>query len=148
MTAKEYLEQLPYMRVRINAMKRKIEECREKASDTSAKINGEHFGSSSISKIEKNTEKAVDLETELRELVKQFEQLEVRASRAICSLPTSLYSGLLFEKYINGLSWEQVAEAIGKDVDHTRKVLHSKALAEFDRQIPENTRFYPCITHP
>ncbi len=148
MTAKEYLEQLPDMRVRINAIKRKIAECMERASDTSAKISGERSGSGSRGKVEKNVEQAVDIEIELRQLVKQFEQLELRASKEICSLPTSIYSGLLFEKYINGLSWEQVAEAIGKDVDHTRKVLHSKALAEFDRLIPENTRFYPCITQP
>ena len=148
MTAKDYLEQLPNMRIRINALNRKIAECIDRASDTSAKISGSFSGNSkSVSKIESNTEQAIDMERELKELVIQFEEFELRASKEICSIPNSLYSGLLFEKYINGLSWEQVAEAIGKDVDHTRKVLHSKALMEFDKVIPENTRLYPCITH-
>ncbi len=147
MTAKEYLEQLPDMRVRINAIRRKIAECKERASDTSAKMSDQR-GSGSCGKIEGNVGKAVDIETELKELLKEFEMFELRASREICSMPNSLYSGLLFEKYINGLSWEQVAEAIDKDIDYTRKVLHSKALSEFDSIIPEKTRFCPCITHP
>lgn len=147
MTAKEYLEQLPGMRVRINAIRRKIAECKDRASDTSAKLSDQRV-SGGCGKIEGNVGEAVDIEAGLKELLKEFEKFELRASREICSMPNSLYSGLLFEKYINGLSWEQVAEAIDKDIDYTRKVLHSKALSEFDTIIPEKARFCPCITHP
>ena len=69
MTAKEYLEQLPDMRIRINAIRRKIAECKDRASDTAAKFSDQHNGGN-CSKIEGNVTKAVDIETELKELLK------------------------------------------------------------------------------
>lgn len=52
MTVKEYLEELPNMRMRIRAMERKIQECEERASDTSAKLTDEH-GSGGVMKFGK-----------------------------------------------------------------------------------------------
>ena len=145
MTTKEYLEQLPNMQIRINAIKRKIAECKERATDISIKqaSDSQHNGNVT-NKIENNMDKKIDLEKELENLKNQFESFEVRVIAEINKIPNSLYSGLLFEKYINGLSWEEVAEVIGKGTEYTRKELHSKALLEFDIYTPENTRKSPC----
>lgn len=147
MTAKEYLEQLTNMRIRINSINRKISECQERATNTAAKISGDipqHNGETS-GKIADNISKKVDLETTLQKIKEVFEEFEIRATAEINRVPDNLYSGLLFEKYVNGLTWEQVAEAIGKDPDYTRKDLHSKALVYFEEINPEHTRINPVI---
>ena len=144
MTAKEYLEQLPDMRIRIQAIQRKISECKEKASDTSAKFSNQR-GSCDVGKLECNVLKAVDLEAELQAMVEELEKFELRASHQIGKLPTGIYSGLLFNRYINGMTWEEIAEELGKGVEYVRKELHSKALTEFSHCYPENPRLSPCI---
>ena len=144
MTAKEYLEHLPDMRVRIRAMERKIKDCEERASDTSAKLTDQH-GSGTGNKIEGNLDKAIDLETELKTMVVEFKNFELIASQQIGKMPNSIYSGLLFNKYINGMTWEDIAEELDKGVEYVRKELHSKALAEFSNCYPDYPRFAPCI---
>lgn len=148
MTAKEYLEQLTNMRIRINSINRKISECQDRATNTAVNISGnapQHNGETS-EKIADNIGKKIDLETTLQKTKEAFEEFEVRATIEINRIPNNLYSGLLFEKYVNGLTWEQVAEVIEKDPDYTRKDLHSKALACFEEINPENTRINPVIT--
>lgn len=144
MTVKEYLEELPNMRMRIRAMERKIQECKERASDTSAKLTDEH-GSGGGNKITDNVDEAVDLEAKLKEMVKGFKRFELIVSEQIGKMPNSTYSGLLFNKYINGMTWEEVAAETDKGVDYVRKELHSKALAEFSKIYPDYPRFTPCI---
>lgn len=144
MTAKEYLEQLPNMRSRIRAIERKINECKARASDISAKLT-DLQGSSDLGKIERNVDKAVDMEAELKAMVAEFEEFELKASQQIAKLPNGMYSGLLFNRYINGMTWEDIAEEIDKGVEYVRKELHSKALAEFSVCYPDYPRLSPCI---
>lgn len=147
MTAKEYLEQLPNIRLRIRAIRRRIAECDDRATHITSNFSGtpsQHNGGAS-SKVADNVVAKVELESELDAIAKEFEAFEHRAALEINRLPDNLYSALLFEKYINGLTWEQVAEAIQRDADYTRKELHSKALTSFDEIIPADTRKNPVI---
>lgn len=144
MTVKEYLEQLPDMRIRIKAFQQKINECKERASDTSAKLSDQH-GSGVGGKIEKNVGNAIDMEKELKAMIVEFEDFERRAEQQIGRLPTGMYSGLLFNRYINGMTWEEIAEKVDKGVEYVRKELHSKALAEFALCYPDYPRLSPCI---
>lgn len=147
MTAKEYLELLPDMQLRINAIGRQIKACDDRAKDVSLKLC-ESNGSSGRGKIEGNIEDKVDYEAELRKLKKEFEDFVLKAANEIGRLPTSLYSAILFDHYINGLPWETVAAANGYSTDYTRKDLFEKAISEFERIIPEDTRLSPCIPLP
>ena len=134
------------MRIRIDAMERKIRECEERASDTSAKLTDQHGNNDGISKLESNIDRAIDLEAELKEIVEDFKRFELKASQQIGKMPNSTYSGLLFNKYINGMTWEEIAEDLDKGVEYVRKELHSKALAEFSNCYPDYPRFAPCIS--
>lgn len=145
MTAKEYLEHLPDMRVRIRAMERKIKDCEERASDTSAKLTDQR-GNGDGNKITDNVDEAIDLEAELKAMVAEFKRFELIASQQIGKMPNSTYSGLLFNKYINGMTWEEISEELDKGVEYVRKELHSKALAEFSNCYPDYPRFAPCIS--
>lgn len=149
MTAKEYLEQLTEMRVRIKALNRKIAECKERATNTASNAFGEAVQNNGTisSKIADNMENKVTLEAILNKVKEEFEEFEIRATIEINRVPNNLHSGLLLEKYVNGLTWEQVAEAIDKDPDYTRKDLHSRALASFEETNPEHTRKNPVIPH-
>ena len=148
MTAKEYLEQLPDMRLRIQALSRKIAECDDRATQIASSTPDaapRHNGGAS-SKIETNVGEKVDLESTLKKIKKEFELFEQRAIIEINKLPDNKQSALLFERYINGLTWERIAEVLEKDVDYTRKELHSKALASFDEIVPPDTRKNPVIS--
>ena len=82
MTAKEYLELLPDMQLRINAIGRQIKACDDRAKDISLRLC-ESAGSSGRGKIEGNIEDKVDYEAELRKLKKEFEDFVLKAEKAI-----------------------------------------------------------------
>lgn len=151
MTAKEYLLQIRDIDKKIASLERSIEQCKERATSITAKfseIPPQHNGSVS-QKIAINAEKAVDYETDVKMLKEEAEQLKIKISREIDNVPNNTYSALLRDYYVNGLPWEDVAENIDKDSDYTKKELHNKALAMFEKsflknpQIPTNTPFIP-----
>ena len=46
------------------------------------------------------------------------------------------YAALLLNKYVCGLTWEQVTDKLGyKNVDYVKGELHSKALAAFEKEV-------------
>lgn len=146
MTAKEYLEQLPDLQLRINSLKRKIEVCHERGTDISIhQSDGIHSNTYGSSKVVNTAENAADLSKVRYLIANEFLAFKSRAVVEINRIPNNLYAALLMDKYVNGLTWEEVAENIGKDFDYTRKVLHSKALESFDKFVPPCTRKNPVI---
>ena len=147
---KEYLLQIRDIDKKIASLKRSIEQCEERATSITTAYNElppQHNGAIS-QKVASNAERAVDYETDVKTLKEKAEQLKIKISREIYSMPNNTYSALLRDYYINGLPWEDVAENIGKDSDYTRKVLHPNALKEFEiifLNKPANTRKYPFI---
>lgn len=147
MTAKEYLEQVIGIDKRINSLEHRLEMLKESAERITPMYGSISSGTrKSSDKLSENIGEKIDIEKEIITLKEEFKAFQIRVEKEIHRIPNNVYATLLAEKYINGTSWNEIAEIIGyNDVKYVRKILHSKALAEFERINPQNTRFLPCI---
>lgn len=146
MTAKEYLKQLPNMQIRIDSLKKSIQLCKERAVGTGIQFSEISSVQSNGNKIADNIEKKADFESELLQLIDEFEKFRIRVICEINRIPDNRYASLLINKYINNMSWEDITDEIGeKNSEYVRKELHEKALKNFEEINPENIRKTPCI---
>lgn len=144
MTAKEYLNQLPNMQLRIDSLKRSIQICQERATGTGNQFTDTVVGQGNSNKIADNMEKKIDFETELLQLVDEFEKFRFCVICQINRIPDNRYVSLLINRYVNNMSWEEIAEIIGyNDIKYVRKILHGRALAEFEKITPLFSPFSP-----
>lgn len=147
MTVKEYLEIATGIDKRIASLTDRIEMLRTRAeSITPAYAAGGSGGGTPKDKLSAPVEEMVDSEREIRQIRNEFIEFRDRAEREIQRIPNNIYATLLEEKYIKGNPWGTVTDKLGySDEKYVREVLHSRALAEFDRITPESTRFVPSI---
>lgn len=147
MTTKEYLEIATDIDKRIASLTNRILYLRSRTERitpvygicTSASVSSGDELSQAIGDM-------VDSAAEIVQIRNEFAKYRTRVECEIQRIPNNIYATLLEEKYINGASWETVTEKIGySDVKHVREVLHSRALSEFEKITPENTRFVPSV---
>ena len=144
MTAKEYLNQLPNMQLRINSLKKSIQLCQECATKTGTQFSDLPMVQGNGNKIADNIEKKLDFEDELLQLVNEFEKFRFCVICQINRIPDNRYVSLLINRYVNNMSWEEIAEIIGyNDIKYVRKILHGRALAEFEKITPLFSPFSP-----
>lgn len=148
MTAAECLSQLTDIRRRIEALNETIAKCYSSASKSTPSYGGEVGGGTSDNRIERNVEKAIEHERQLQKLTEQFDQFAYDMTLEINRISNNIYAALLIQKYVNGNSWEMVAQKLGHNVDYTKRELHSRALAEFERVVMANPRKPLELPHP
>lgn len=135
MTKKE-LSQLYWLNREIEADKRKLEELRLAAVSATAKITGLPHVTGVRDKV---GEIAVLIEEQSRliELKKKQTVIEYnRLMRYINSVDDSLMRQILTLRHVNGLSWQQVAFAIGESDEQYPRRKHNKFLQS--KQLDEN----------
>lgn len=150
MTAKEYLSYLPNIQLRIKALQRSIRKCEEVATTTGGQIDsissGQHGGNG---KVASAIEEKCDLEQELRNLMESYQKFAVKVVREINRIPNNLYVTVLIDRYVNGLSWEDITANAGMESErYVRGSLHEQALSAFEKINPDragNSRKVPCI---
>ncbi len=126
MTAKEYLDRYRLLNVEITAKREQADSIRELAETVSHFSNGVG-GNGSGDKVGRNAAKLVDLENEIIAEMNKLVELkcEIEATIAVIDDPT--LRQLLTLKYINILTWEQVAERLNYSRMQIHR-LHIKAL--------------------
>lgn len=129
---KDFLLQYTRAQKRVRRLSDQIERLRETEYFRTSKINENGFirhdtgtvidttGSQALKLIALN-----DKWTEAKE--EALEAMDNVVS-VIDLLPDPIHSQLLFDRYIVGMSWYEVANDIGYDPSHTRGRLHAKAL--------------------
>lgn len=133
---KKELSQLYWLNREIEADKRKLEELRLAAVSATAKITGLPHVTGVRDKV---GEIAVLIEEQSRliELKKKQTVIEYnRLMRYINSVDDSLMRQILTLRYVNGLSWQQVAFAIGENDEQYPRRKHNKFLQS--QQLDEN----------
>lgn len=147
MTTKEYLEIATGIDTRINSLSERIEILQCKAENiTPTYSSTASSGNVSQSKMSDAVEEKVDYENQIQQIKDEFLLFKHRVEFEIQRIPNNIYATLLEEKYIKGKKWEDIAEIIGySDIKYVREVIHNRALSEFEKITPENTRFVPCI---
>ena len=127
MTKKE-LSQLYYLNREIEIEKRKLEELETAATSATAKITGlPHVGG-----VSKKTENYAILIAEQRELVElKIKQSIIeynRLNRYINSIDDSFIRQILTLRYVNRLSWNQIAHHIGGNTADSVRMAHNRFL--------------------
>ena len=126
MTAKEFLSQAKDIDRRIDHVQERIDRLRARLeSGRMSRITGMPRGGSGD---------WTDAEAQLIDLEKRYSaeissmcRMKILVSDAIHTVGNSTYEDLLKLRYIDGKTWESVAEAMGYDVRYVQR-MHGKAL--------------------
>jgi len=126
---KKELSQLYYLNREIEIEKRKLEELETAATSATAKITGlPHVGG-----VSKKTENYAILIAEQRELVElKIKQSIIeynRLNRYISSIDDSFIRQILSLRYVNRLSWNQIAHHIGGNTADSVRKAHDRFLS-------------------
>lgn len=112
MTKKE-LSQLYYLKKEIRAQQQRIKELETVASSCTSNINGLPSGKGASDKIGNYAAQIADLKSLLDlNLKKCFYELN-RLNRYIQSVEDSQMRMILTLRYVNGLTWRQIAKSLG-----------------------------------
>lgn len=112
MTLKE-LSQLYYLKREISDIKCRIAELEAKATDTSAKITGMPHSGKSGDKIGSIISKIDYYKSALNKKLTEYTSELIRLNEYISACPDSLTRQILKYRFIDGMSWPQVAAKIG-----------------------------------
>lgn len=112
MTLKE-LSQLYYLNREIEDLKFKISELEAKATDTSVKITGMPHSAGAGDKIGRAVAELDYYRAKLTDRLERWCIELIRLNDYISACPDSLTRQILTYRFVNGLSWNQVAANVG-----------------------------------
>ena len=113
MTLKE-LKQLYWLKLEIEGYEKKLKELeRDAQSISAARLTGMPKGTVVDSKVERDVIKAADYYALIKAKKKIFEYERDRLERYIADIPDSLTRQIFTLRFVNGLSWVQLAFSIG-----------------------------------
>lgn len=130
MTAKEYLQQYRRQAERIRQIDIDIEKLRAEAESMSAGYTGMPRGTRISDKTGRLASRLADLsirkEQEREEAWKLREEIEA----VIQAVRDPVQSRVLYDRYIMGMKWDDIAAEVGYDTKHVAGRIHGKALQE------------------
>lgn len=112
MTLKE-LSQLYYLKRDIKDLKQRISGLEDNATDTSAKMTGMPHTGKSCDKIGRCSAEIIYYKSVLNEKLKEYTAEFIRLFNYISACPDSLTRLILKYRFIDGMSWPQVAAKTG-----------------------------------
>jgi len=133
--AKEYLNQIRDLDKEITAKLEQCDQLRAMATRTTASLSSEWVSGSrqSNDKMADCVVKLVDLNKEIDRDIDRLVDLKREVIGKINKVKNPDYRLLLFHKYVNGATWEQVAKNMSSNkriysTQHIRGYMHSQAL--------------------
>jgi hypothetical protein len=133
MNAKEYLEQIESLSIRIEQMENRLECLRETAGGAAAirydKINVQV--SVQADAIERNVLKLIEMEEKIFTEKVRLESMRNMITEQIQHLDDDRYVKILFKRYVECKKFYVIHEEMGYDYDYVR-VLHGEALGYFE----------------
>lgn len=146
MTARECLNGLRDMHIRLRRLERDIKEIRAKlyslrAIDYSKERVTGGEPSDLAEQIAHFNAKLEQAQEEWRKLVAYGDAVDAMISR----IPSKNLQALLHERYVNAGSWEQVAEVVGVSRQWVDRRMHPKALKEFERIFKKSLQEFTTV---
>lgn len=139
MTAREYLEEIERQRVKIDNFRKEIDDLRASINLLpGVTYDGDHVQTSTTdSKVLEAVTVLVDKERNLAKLIEAHQQDRAARIMAIHKLADSDHMTVLYQRYVDGRYWWEIAQAISKNKKRSiteRWVykLHEKALEELE----------------
>ena len=134
MKAKEYLDQIHKMDVRVGQRITELNQMRERLSI----LTGIDYSKDRIQTMpstgNKQIEAIVDMENEIVELIEEETQLKHKVIGEIQQLENPIYVDLLFRRYVECHSFERIACDMGYVYNYVCN-LHGEALKEFEKEV-------------
>lgn len=132
MTAKEYLYQIRLLKTKINNRKNQLAELKEAATSLGSLDMSEDVVQTCKqgSKQEKLVTAYVDLDNRIKSDKVRLERMRNRIIERIHELDDHRYIDVLVGRYVEGLSYDNIAEDTGYDKRHVFR-LHKQALRAF-----------------
>ena len=130
-TAKEYLRQYKLMTARIRNREHDLAELREERESISINLDGMPHGTSLSDKTARLAAQLADAEEEIIELRSEAWSIRMEIVRTLNRIQSPEYNTLLYLRYIEGKTWEQIAVEMHYTFRHTTR-LHGDALREVD----------------
>lgn len=127
MTKKE-LSQLYYLNREIEQQKERLKELEAAATNATARITGMPFGTNVSDKIGNFAAEIADLKALIELNIQKCWYELNKLNRYINSIDDSLMRQLLTYRYINGLTWQQIAYNIGDHDEQYPRRLHNRFL--------------------
>ncbi len=132
MTAKEYLNQAYHIDHRIESKLSQIESLKSLATRVTTVFSDmPHSSSPDNQKLEKTIAEIVDLENEVSTDIGRLVSLKREINSAINHVQNEKYRTLLELRYLNFLTWEQIAVNLNFSIQHTYRI-HDKALKKIN----------------
>lgn len=111
MTTKQYLNQVRNLDKRINAKLDELSSLRALTEKVTASYS-EKVQVSISDAFTSNVAKIIDLEREINVEIDRLIRLRERITKEIDNMPSNIYSALLSSRYLEGKTWEDVAEML------------------------------------
>lgn len=130
MTAKEYLQQYRDAVRKVSAAQDHLDELRAMATRITPNYGSEGGGThQSGDKLGAAVARIIDAESRVSDELELLAATEREVVKVINGVQNGTLSTLLYERYINGKTWEQIAVDLGYCWRQTIRI-HGKALAE------------------
>lgn len=131
MTAKQYLRQLSKIELNIRLLTEELEERRTRLTSTAAPPLGDKVQSSPKGDTFASAMAVLaDKDLQRRELIVCYEMLRDEIVEKILGLDNSIYSQVLYERYVQRKSWDSISEDMHYSLQHIFR-LHGNALVAF-----------------
>ena len=139
MSAKEYLEQIEKLTIKIRQREEQLECLRETAGGASAIRYDKESVQVSITPdiVERNVIKLITLEEQILIEKVRMENLKNKIIEQIQAIDDKRYMDLLYLKYVKFEKYYEIAERMSYDYDYIR-VLHGEALGYFETKYADS----------
>ncbi len=140
MTAKEYLQQYRDAVRRAKAAMDHLDELRAMAERITPNYSGGCGRHQTGDRLGNAIAKIVDAEARVDQEITMLIATEREVEWTINAVDNSIFRKLLYERYINGKTWEMIAVLLHYSHQHVVHVLHPKALNAVKHLIESNIR--------
>ena len=131
---KEYLRQLRRLEMCIHQLEEELEKLRELIGSLPVSYDERIQHSSSADGIPNEVARRIELEEDIKRKIGQFLRLRHKIINEIQSLDSYVYSSILYKRYVEYKTLEEIAVEMNYSYIHIRR-MHGYALQEFRKKI-------------
>ena len=145
MTAKEYLSQADWLNQRIDRTLAQVSRLKNMATQATGRFQAERLsGTGRHSPMESCLVEVIDLEYEINADIDRLVDLKCELAACILELEDCSQKRVLELRYLDGLTWEEIAKLM-RDYDVQRIFqVHGKALQQIE-QVLRNEKQQKCL---
>ena len=131
MTAKEYLQQVRRLRIRMETLADRAQAFRMKVEGIKAvTYDGDRVQTSTVNRTEEMVSRLVDLEARYANALAAYNDAVLEREQRIEAIEDDRQEAVLLLRYIMEMGWEDIAERLGYSYRNVTR-LHGKALNAF-----------------